>query len=264
VDKNNPENYNHLIQQRGHRYGWPTSSITTCTLLLVSSNAISDTPTPPDNTEALISKGLIAVISVLLAQAVIPVIKAFLKKRSMIRTFRSYLWSHTSNTLESFGGAGSTEFAFEHLLSPKRPPWLEYLHEHNLGLPSIFLTANEVIEKARESTTYIPSISYPGAEEDTFDHTSPVWELDGPESAAAMKYFLTQQQVSNALEYLYKDWYFELIKNGNLTDRQRWCLGMENVLYDMAENYHATLQLHNQLSHLRMVKLPSTTKGGRR
>ena len=116
---------------------------------------------------------MIALCSILLAQAIIPVVKAWLQKRKLRTTYRNYL----------------------------------------LG------------------------------------HTSPIWELDGPESTAALQYFLTQQQIETSLEYQYNGWYFDLIKS-NEEDRKRWCEGLNNVLFDMAQHYKAARELKRILEIL--------------
>jgi len=239
-------------------HGWSPRSITCNTLglivLFLSSFAFSADSSPPGDqsllvSEDFLSKVLIALVTVLSAQAIIPLVKAWIKRRMLRTTYRYYLNAHVNDALESFGGAGSTHFA-EQLVKTDAGGWLQYLEDNKLGVPRIFIDIETVKQKALNDEKYIPSVSYYGFADDVLNHTSPIWELAGPESGAAMKYFLTQQQVQNSIEYLYTGWYFDLIKTGTQNERRRWCLGLENVLFDLAQHYKASMDLKYQLERI--------------
>ena len=141
-------------------------------------------------------------------------------KRSLRATYRTFLQAHVENTLESFTGAGSTHFAENHLVSNSDADWFIFLKEND-----------------------IPSVNYFGLDGNQLDSSSPIWEINGAESQAAVKYFLTQKQIETSIDYQYDGWYFDLIKSTEPESRERWCKGMENVLFDMAQHYKAATDL---------------------
>ncbi len=241
---------NHV--KRGKAYGRSTRSITfvTAALLLVTPFSFANGPSPEELSIDLIVKILLALATILIVNAIIPIVKAWLNKRALRKTFRSYLNAHVANTIESFGGAGSTHFAENHLEAEGESDWFKYLKEHNLGIPRIFLDFQIVLKRALDEENYIPSISYFGLDGNALDHTNPIWEMNGPESAAALKYFITQNQIESSIDYQYSDWFFELITSSEKTDRERWCRALENVLFDMAQHYHAALNLKKILDTL--------------
>lgn len=201
----------------------------------------------PDPTNELLLKLGIALGSILIAQAIIPVVKAWLNKRSLRATYRTFLQAHVENTLESFTGAGSTHFAENHLVSNSDADWFIFLKENDLGVPQIFIDVTAVIDKARSNSSYIPSVNYFGLDGNQLDSSSPIWEINGAESQAAVKYFLTQKQIETSIDYQYDGWYFDLIKSTEPESRERWCKGMENVLFDMAQHYKAATDLQKAL-----------------
>ena len=241
--------------KRGDSHGWSTRSVSLIFApglilgaLPAFANQAESSPSPSSN--ELLVRIAIALGAILIAQAIIPVGKAYLQKRILRKTYRAYLRAHVDNALESFGGAGSTHFAEKNDLAPyKESDWFTYLQKHDLGVPQIFSGVVSVIEKARAEPEYIPSVSYFGIEGKQLGWSSPVWELNGPESGAAVQYFLTYDQIEQSLDYQYSGWYFELMK-GDPASRARWCQGLENVLYDMAQHYKAVRDLKQVLDRL--------------
>lgn len=235
---------------RGNRNGWSARSLTTqlswC-LMLVASAAVAEPPSSsPASDQAnydLIAKALFALGGVVFAQAVIPLIRFLYQKRKLRKTYRAYLQTHVDTTLRYFQGAGSTHFAQQHLVDDPEADWLTFLHTHKLGVPEIFVSVQTVIKKALTDDKYIPSVSYFGPDGHPLDPASTIWELDDPRSKAALEYFITQQQVEKSLEYQYTGWYFDLIKSDNKKDRERWCKGLEDALYDLAQHYRAARRL---------------------
>lgn len=227
----------------------PALSILFASTIAYSSDSALTSNEPSYLTADFVSKVLIALVTVFSAQALIPLLKAWMKRRKLRTTYRYYLNAHVNDALESFGGAGSTNFA-QQLVETDVGEWLGYLEEHKLGVPKIFIDIESVKHKALKDDKYIPSVSYYGFADDVLNHTNPIWELGGPESEAAMQYFLTQQQVQNSIEYLYTGWYFDLIKSGAKEERHRWCLGLENVLFDLAQHYKASVDLKSQLGRV--------------
>ena len=233
-------------------YGWSARTVTVFTLAVLSDSppALAETAPLDPVVLDLVIKAFLALGTILIAQAIIPIGKAWFQKRKLRATYRSYLRAHLDNTLESFQGAGSTHFAHTHDLTSSDSDWFQFLHANDLGIPKVFLDTYEVIQKALASNDYIPSVSYFGLDGNTLDHTSPVWELNGPETATALKYFLTQRQIETSLDYQYEGWYFDLIRSGDPEKRLRWCKGLENVLFDMAQHYKAALELKRALDRL--------------
>lgn len=224
--------------------GWPSHSIIPlpwCLALAGWSASAESHPSISVETEYdLIAKALFALGGVIFAQAIIPLIRFFHQKRSLRKTYRSYLKTHVDTTLLHFQGAGSTHFARRHLLCDPGAEWLKYLQKYNLGVPEVFIGVQTIIDEALANDTYIPSVSYFGPDGHPLDPASSIWELGGVESRAALDYFITQQQLEMSLNYQYQGWYFDLIKSGNKSDRARWCKGLESTLYDLARHYHAS------------------------
>lgn len=241
--------------KRGDSHGWSTRSVSLSFApglilgaLPAFANQATSSPSPSSND--LLVKVSIALVTVLTAHAIIPVVKAIIQKRILRKTYRVYLRAHVDNALESFGGAGSTHFAEKNGLAPyTESDWFAYLSKHNLGVPEVFRSVVSVIERARGEPEYIPSVSYFGIEGKQLGWNSPVWELNGPESEAAVQYFLTYDQIEQSLDYQYSGWYFELMK-GDPASRARWCQGLENVLFDMAQHYKAVRDLKQVLDRL--------------
>lgn len=229
----------------GRPNGWPPRTVSLFALAPTLAHAAESPLSRRD--ESLLKLG-IALGSILIVQAIIPVIKAWINKRTLRATYRSYLLAHVENTLESFGGVGSTHFADTDLPSHADSDWLAFLTEHNLGVPQIFADITSVIDKARTSADYIPSVSYFGLGGNPLASNSPLWTIPGRESQVAVRYFLTQKQVETSLDYQYSGWYFDLIRSTTPTARERWCLGLENVLFDMAQHYKAAIDLAVELT----------------
>ena len=240
-------------QSGGKNHGWPSRSVTLLIPLIWAASlpldATANPVQPLIQADHIVKIGL-ALASILIVNAIIPTFKAWIHRRKLHSTYRNYLKAHVGNTLESFKGAGSTHFAEKHAVFRPESDWFIYLKTHDLGVPEIFLSLQEVIQKTLESDTYVPSVSYLGLDSNSLDHTSPVWELTGPDSIAALQYFLTQKQVETALDYQYSGWYFDLInsENSNQSNRERWCQGLENVLFDMAQHYKAARELEKALA----------------
>lgn len=241
--------HHHANPNRGTRHGRSTSSISALLAALSVSYAHAQTPTTPSATDTdLFLKIAIAIGSILIAQAIIPVIKAAYTKHALRKTYQAYLRTHVANTLESFQGAGSTRFA-KQVLTPSETEsdWFSYLEKHNLGIPTLFLAIIAVIEKAEDSDSYIPSVSYPGTEGSALEPSSAIWQLKQHISGPAVTYFLTQRQVETTIDYQYSGWYFDLIKSTDKDTRARWCDGLRNILFDLAQHYHAAIKLQRAL-----------------
>jgi len=201
----------------------------------------------PDSNDELLAKVLLAIAGVVIASIVVPLVRFFYQKQRLRATYRTYLLTHVSATLGHFQGVGSTHFAGQHLLENTDAEWFQFLTKHNLGVPDIFVSIQTVLKRTRAEDKYIPSITYIGFDRLPMDHTNPVWELAAKESKAALAYLVTQQQLESSLDYQYGGWYFDLVKVGDQKDRERWCLGMENTLLDLAQHYKAARELRSVL-----------------
>lgn len=239
------------VNVKGDSYGWPSRSVIFifAVITLYPSSVMADASIGTYFDTYWLGKVLIALGTIFIAQAIIPLIKSWHQARKLRFTYRNYLLVHVNNTLEHFQGAGLSHLCERHSSERRDSDWLRFLVEHNLEIPEIFISVETVITKALSDDKYIPSVSYLGLEGNLLDHTSPIWSLDGPESIAALEYFLTQQQVETALDYQYSGWYFGLIKS-DLKDRERCCRGLENVLLDMAQHYRAARNLRDELKKL--------------
>lgn len=253
----------HRIITKGKYYGWSSSSVVLTpvaygliavivTAFLAPSYAAAASSAPDTLLTADHAvKIFLGLASILIANTLIPLGKSYIQKRRLCSAYSSYLNIHASNALESYGQAVPFDRAVEQLDLDDKPIWLTFFRENQLAVPEVFFLFQKALDKTSISDTYVPSISYFGIgdQEEKLDHTSPVWELPSKLAAATSKYFITQQQVRSSVQYQYSGWYFELInsKESSRIDRERWCQGMHNVLFDMAQHYKAAKELQELL-----------------
>ena len=192
-------------------------------------------------------QAIIVLGGILIAQAIIPIVKSWFQQRAQRKTYRNYLLANTENALDSFGEPCSVDYARQALAASRQLHWLDMLEANNAGVPEFFLTTHRLIDKALQSSDYIPSVSYFGCEKGQLEQESPVWRLKSETADLAVRYFLTQKQVETALTHHYTGWFFSLAQSDKQQDRERWCLALDNVLLDLAEHYTAAKNLNRAL-----------------
>ncbi|GLS28080.1 hypothetical protein [Marinibactrum halimedae] len=205
-------------------------------------------------TEELILKIGIALGSILIAQALIPIFKEIYHRWRRKQLFKRYLAAHVGKTLANFGSEEPIDVV-QKTHGIGEPDWLLRLKKAGRGVPPSIIAGHLAIELTLSETghdqQYIPYLFYLDAADIPLQHDSQLWELSGKTASCAMNYLLTQQQIMSAIKAQYSGFFFELIKSQQREERERWCKGAKFILNDMTEHYLDALALDAQVRHYR-------------
>ncbi len=245
-----------LNNHQGAHYGWPTYSLTALVLLLgLSLPTLALAPDAPLSSQLPVSffssSDTVKLLIAVLALVGVPLIRSIWSKYQEKQAFRVFLKAHTKNAQGSFGEESSVDFVRDNL--EITGDWIELLASHNLGVPAIFISIHDAIQRAltdeAHKSGYWPYISYLGVNNEyaPLDHDSVIWQLAKNETKATANYFISQEQVLSGLKSQYSSPFFELIKSDHTHHRKQWCNGIEASLQDMAEHYVNLIQLRKVL-----------------
>lgn len=235
-------------------YGWSAYTLIPV-LSAISTVALANTShVQPVITSGDIYKIAITLGAILIAQALIPTIKNFFENRKEQKTFRIYLYAHVLNAIESYDREISVSMAIRHMELDVIPDWVKALEDEGLGVPISLCDAHAAIKKAslqREDTPeeyrYIPYLLYLGTTGTPLEASSPLWKAGDSVSKKASTYLITEEQVVSSLSFQYSDQFIGLVKKGKKQQIERWCIGAQGVIGDMADHYIASIKLMREL-----------------
>lgn len=245
-------------RHRSHQNGWTSTAITAAGLaLFLGANLALAAPSSPSFSEArpLIDQTFVfrlslMVLTFLVAQAVIPAIRAVVKDYRQRKAFFFYLQAHVDNTLASYGRACSVEHAKANWIEDS-PVWLDMLDKAGLGVPDTLLRMHTSVAYAAtpeaHDAQYIPFLSYLGNTTNPLDHTHPIWNIKGAIAKDVSEYLISQEQIGSSLQAQYDKQYFKLIESDSIEKREQWCSAAFAIIEDMTEHYINALELRERL-----------------
>ncbi|MFT4924059.1 MAG: hypothetical protein ACI8WB_000137 [Phenylobacterium sp.] len=196
----------------------------------------------------LISKLIIAVLVVFLANAGIPSIKHILTQRTLKRSYIAYLGANVESAMSHFGGTksiGDTKVEDYQC----RPQWLDILKAANLEVPTLLLDMHNALEYSATEKAhkdgYIPYISYNGMPTEQLGHEHPIWLLEKTEARVIANFLLSQNQIEKSIADLYSEPLFTLAKSDNHDRRKQWVAGSHRMIGELAEHFINTCRLRD-------------------
>lgn len=253
----------HAKQEKPH--GWPQNSLDKTMLLLLlflsSTTAQAVTQSQAGNFSLKPSDILFRAITplalLLIAHAIIPIVKAWLDRRSQKKSFLGYLRANVNSGLARYQQEISVDYAARHLgfddkYEEKWPEWLQLLKSHG-GVPKLLVQLHETMEKAMSDEAheekYYPFLSYTGMPTADINHDHLMWGFDEKATDVISAYLVSQRQVVASVKEHYEPPFFKLIESDDKRHRLRWCNVGIGIGAEMAEHYLNALRLKHYLEH---------------